>query len=118
MVLVHYTVRPNLHHIHNRKISNSSLRKYPSKNKYIKFLDKIILAIAVIGPALTIPQIFRIFYYQNATGVSIITWSLYVLFDIPWIVYGVIHKEKPIIIAYAFWVLTGLIVVLGILMYG
>ena len=111
-------MKSNLHHIHNRKIVGKKLKKYPNDNKYIRFLDRIILAVAVIGPALTIPQIFKIFYYQNAEGVSITTWSLYILFDIPWIIYGMVHKEKPITIAYMFWVLMGLTVVLGILMYG
>ena len=35
------------HHLHKRK--RKSLKKYPHSNKWIRFLDHSILAIAVIG---------------------------------------------------------------------
>lgn len=101
-----------LHHIHKRKV------KKHKKGKFVEILDKTLIALAIIGPGMTIPQIFKIFYYQNAEGVSLISWTLWAIQDIPWIIYGVVHKEKPIIIAYCLWLITNICVITGVILYG
>ncbi|HED05911.1 MAG TPA: hypothetical protein ENI61_04420 [Ignavibacteria bacterium] len=111
-------MRYNIHHIHRRKRIYKKLEKYPSKNKGIKFLDKFLLIIAVIGPLVTLPQIIKIFTLKDATGISVISWSLFAILDIPWIVYGFVHKEKPIIISSILWFILNIIVVFGALRYG
>ncbi|MFC1615658.1 PQ-loop domain-containing transporter [Patescibacteria group bacterium] len=102
-----------VHHIKKRKGTRKII-----DGKFIERLDKLLMIMAVIGPSLTIPQIAKIFYYQNAAGLSIITWSLFAVQDIPWIIYGIVHKEKPIIIAYNLWFLTNIAVIVGIMLYG
>ncbi len=108
---------PGVHHIHKRHRKHKKLEKFPHPNRWIAFLDGFLLAIAVIGPLSNIPQIAKIFYLKNSLGVSIVTFSLLALFNIPWIVYGIVHKEKPIVIAYILWLITNSIVVIGILIY-
>lgn len=111
-------MRYETHHIHRRKRIHKKLEKYPHSNKWIRNFDKFLLVIAVIGPLLTIPQIIKIFTLKNATGVSVISWSLLALFSIPWIIYGFIHKEKPIIVSYILWFILDMVVVFGTLRYG
>mgnify|MGYP002826002931 CR=1 FL=1 len=108
----------DIHHIHRRKRLHQKLEKYPHKNKWINFLDKLLLIVAIIGPLMTLPQIFKIYYLKSAAGVSILTWSLYSVFNVPWLIYGIVHREKPIIIAYSGWIITNLIVIIGTLLYG
>ena len=105
------------HHIHRRKRCHKMLEAYPHKNKWVRFLDRFLLFVAVIGPLMTFPQILKIYVGQNAAGISIWTWSFYALIDIPWIIYGFVHKEKPIVIAYFLWLVTNLIVLVGALIY-
>ena len=93
------------------------LNQNSNKNKYIKFLDKFLIVIAIISPLLTLPQIIKIFYLKNAGGVSMTSWLAFAIFDIPWIIYGFAHKEKPIIIMYALLLITNLLVVLGTILY-
>ena len=107
-----------IYHIHQRKRKNNNLEKYPSKNKYIKFLDKLLIVVAIISPLLTLPQVIKIFYLKTALGVSMTAWLAFAIFDIPWIIYGFAHKEKPIIIMYSLLLITNLLVVLGIILYG
>ena len=111
-------MRYNTHHIHKRKRIYKKLEKYPHQRKLIRFFDKFILTIAVIGPLLTLPQIAKIFVLKDVAGLSIITWSLYTLFIIPWIIYGFLHKEKPIIISSVLWIMLDSFVVAGILLYS
>ena len=104
------------HHIHRRK-RGTMLEAYPHKNKWIRYLDKFLIFVAIMGPLMTLPQILKIYIEQNSVGVSAWSWGLYSFFNIPWIVYGFVHKEKPIILGYSLWFVTNLVVVVGVLMY-
>jgi uncharacterized protein with PQ loop repeat len=106
-----------IHHIHKRKRVHQKLGMYPHPNKWVKFLDRLLLFVAVMGPLLTLPQILKIYVGQNATGVSVLSWGFYALFNIPWIIYGVVHKDKPIMIGYSLWLVTNIVVVVGVLIY-
>lgn len=106
-----------IHHLHKRKRIHQKLEKYPHPKKWIKILDNFLLIIAVIGPLNNLPQIIKIFALKSSSGVSTLTFSLFSLFNIPWIIYGIVHKEKPIIIAFSLWFITNMIVVIGTLIY-
>jgi uncharacterized protein with PQ loop repeat len=106
-----------LHHLHIRK-RISQHEPYPSPDAFKRFLDKAIYAVSIIGPALTLPQIYEIWVHQNASGVSTISWAGYLAMAIFWLGYGVIHKEKPIIIAYVLWIILEALVVVGAFLYG
>ena len=105
-------------HIHQRKRKYQKLEEYPSPNKWIRFLDKFLLVIAVIGPLMLMPQIIKIFSSKNAAGISVLSWSLFTLLDIPWIVYGFVHKEKQIIVSSILWFLLNMVVIFGAVKYG
>ncbi|MCK4997642.1 hypothetical protein KAS08_05030 [Candidatus Pacearchaeota archaeon] len=106
-----------VHHIHKRKRAHEKLEKFPHNNKYIRGLDKFLIIIAIIGPLVALPQILQIFVLKNASGVSALSWGLYALFNLPWITYGFVHKEKPIIIGYMLSFFINLIVLTGALVY-
>jgi len=81
-------------------------------------MDKFIYVIGVIGPIMTIPQVTNIWIEKNATGVSIISWTTYLLSAFFWVVYGIMHKDKPIIITYTAWIFLDLLIVIGIILYN
>lgn len=110
-------MKSGLHHIHKRKIVYEKLEKYPSKNKWVRRLDRFLLFFAIFGPLSALPQIMKIFYLQNASGVSTITYSLWSVGVIPWIIYGYVHKTKPIMIAYSLWFFMYVLIVVGSLIY-
>lgn len=108
-----------LHHISKRKRGLARVvHGYPADKSWVRTFDKIMLIIAVINPLIALPQIFRIFSLQTAEGLSLLSWGGYALFNIPWLIYGFIHKEKPLIIAYILALLGNSAVVIGIIMYG
>ena len=110
-----------LHHISKRK-RFSGIHKvkhaYPAEKKWVKWFDKLMLIIAVINPLVTLPQAIKIYTTHTASGLSIFSWAGYTLFAIPWLIYGVIHREKPLIIAYILVFLLNLSVLVGVLIYG
>ncbi|MEO8785247.1 MAG: PQ-loop domain-containing transporter [Candidatus Saccharimonadales bacterium] len=90
--------------------------KHPKSN-YLIFLDKLTFVVGVIGPFTVLPQIYTIFSTHSAAGVSAVTWALIFIVTFPWILYGVAHKEKSIIVSFTLWEVVNLAVVVGVLMY-
>lgn len=52
----------------------------------------------------------------NISGVSLHTWAAYAIVSAVWFVYGISHKEKPIVISgFSLFILDS-IIVLGVLL--
>jgi uncharacterized protein with PQ loop repeat len=92
--------------------------KQQQKSSYIVFLDKLTFIVGVIGPFTVLPQIYSIYTTRSAAGVSLATWSLIFIVTFPWILYGMAHKEKSIIVSFILWEVVNLLVVIGVLLYG
>ncbi|PIN74841.1 hypothetical protein COV17_04615 [Candidatus Woesearchaeota archaeon CG10_big_fil_rev_8_21_14_0_10_36_11] len=105
------------HHIHKRKRVYQKLKEFPHPNKWIRFFDLVLLIVAIIAPIMSLPQLFKIYYYQSAAGISVLSFTLYTILNIPWIVYGFVHKDKPIIISSFLWFLSNALIVIGATMY-
>jgi uncharacterized protein with PQ loop repeat len=110
--LPHINKRKRYHRIHKK------LKPYPHPNPWIRYLDYLVLVVGVLGPMSNIPQIMKIYLEQNVAGLSFVTWSLFCVFTVPWLVYGIVHKSKPIIIANSLWFTTQFTIVMGILIYS
>lgn len=82
-----------------------------------KLIGKLVLAAAFIGPLLTLPQIVKIFTTKTAEGVSFFTWFAFTILSVVWLIYGVIYKNKPIIIANTLWLIFDGLVSVGALIY-
>ena len=108
----------SLRHVHLRKRRHPALEPYPARNSMKRWLDRLILMVGVIGPAMIVPQIMLIYTEKNASGVSAISWLAWALLDIPWIIYGLVHREPPIVMTYFLWFLGNLLVFFGAVLYG
>ena len=107
-----------LHHFHRRKRIHKLHELYPTKDPLKRFMDKAIYVVGVFGPLMTIPQVIKIWGDKTAAGVSLLSWVSYLFVAVFWVVYGVMHKEKPIIITYSTWIILEIMVVAGIILYG
>ena len=88
----------------------------PAKKSLV--VDKLTYAAAIIEPIITLPQAYQIFRDRSAEGVSITAWIGYELLTIVWLWYGVVHKEKMIIIYSALYAFVQLGVIIGALLFG
>ena len=107
-----------LHHYHKRKRIHQRFEPIPHPVKWKRFLDKIIYAVGVAGPVITIPQIIKIWTEKDASGVSEIAWIGYTVLAMIWLLYGIAHKEKPIIVTYSVVIVANGIVSIGAVIYG
>jgi len=111
-------MQTGLHHVHRRKNKIKGYEKYPSGDKWKRLMDRFIYVVAVFGPVISLPQIWKIWILKEAVGVSAITWSGYLLIAIFWLIYGFMHKEKPIIFANVLWLFIHSTIVIGVVIYG
>jgi len=106
-----------MHHLHIRKRIDLKKEKYPHPDKFKRLIDNLIYVIALFGPIVSIPQIIKIYFYQNASGVSTFTWTGYLIGSIFWLIYGIIHKEKPIIFSSILWIIIEIFIFIGTIIY-
>lgn len=107
-----------LHHLHKRKRIYKKYEPYPHPDKWKRLMDKAMYIVIFIGPIMTIPQVTLIWLDKNARGVSVISWVAYFFVSACWLVYGLLHREKPIIISAIIWIILELMIVIGISIYG
>lgn len=106
------------HHHQVRKRIYKNLEPFPHPNRLKRIIDTIIIIISPAGAVLTIPQVIKIWGEKTAEGLSIITWVGYLVIAVFWLIYGLVHKEKPIIIAYLLLIVVNVLVVAGIIVYS
>lgn len=109
-----------MHHFGlRRKHEETEAHRAHSKKKtpYVIFLDKVTLVIGVVGPATVIPQIYSIYSTGSAEGVSAVTWFLMFLVTLPWIFYGMAHKDKTLMVSFTLWEVVNLTVAVGAIIY-
>jgi uncharacterized protein with PQ loop repeat len=102
------------HYIKKKRIKY----KTNNKDKLKKLIDKLIYPIAIAGPLVTIPQIIKIWIGKEASGVSVFSWSSFVILNFIWLIYGILHKDKPIIITSGLAIVIDISIALGALIYG
>lgn len=103
-----------LRHKHERQTRHGN----EGTSGYLVFLDKLTFVAGVVGPFTVLPQIYSIFHSHSANGVSLSTWLLIFIVTFPWILYGIAHKDKSIMVSFSLWEVVNLAVVVGVLMYG
>lgn len=104
------------HHVSRRK--RAALAQYPHPHWWGRLLDKAVLVAGIAGPLMVTPQILKIYGTQSAAGVSEISWFAFALLDIPFIMYGFVHRETPIIITYTLFFVMNIMVGVGAVLYG
>jgi MtN3 and saliva related transmembrane protein len=107
-----------LHHLHKRmRASGEALHPYPAKSRTIRFVDGMIYVTGVLGPFASLPQLIEIWVHKNAAGVSAFSWTGYTIGTVLWLIYGVVHREKPIIITQVLWLVFNVLITIGAFIY-
>lgn len=71
--------------------------------------------VAVVAPFMTLPQLYLVWIKRDISGVSVYSWLGYCVFNAFWVFYGLVHKDKPIVLCNIAWVIVQGLVVLGVL---
>ncbi|MBU1103897.1 MAG: hypothetical protein KJ600_05045 [Nanoarchaeota archaeon] len=88
-----------------------------SHSRLKKLLEFMIYFVGFLGTILTLPQAYKIWVTQSAVGEYITSWVALTLFTPFWILYGVLHKKKSLVMTYVVWFVVNVIVLIGIALY-
>lgn len=81
-------------------------------------LRHLLGAMSVFTMLMTIPQVLTIWIGQQAAGVSLFTWSAYLVSAILWLWFGIQKGDKNIYLPCVGWIVLDLAVIMGIIIYG
>jgi hypothetical protein len=87
-------MKGNMHHYRGRRMGAKT------RQRMVRVLDDVIYAVAFIGPFSALDQIDQVWLHHNTEGV-----------------YGIVHKDKPIIISNTLWAILETSVAVGIVIY-
>lgn len=82
------------------------------------FLRRILGFMSAFSMLMTIPQVWTIWVNHQASGVSLASWSAYLLSALLWFVYGLRQRDKNIYLPCVGWIILDVGVVAGVLVYA
>lgn len=103
-----------MQHLSARRRLYRYLEPFPSKNAFKRFLDYLMYGVAIVQPLALVPQAINVLRLPDGGGASPTTWTLLGVIGILWVVYGLVHKEKPIVISNVLSVILDFTIVWGI----
>ena len=83
-----------------------------------RMLRNMLGGMSIFTMLMTIPQIATIWVGQEASGVSVVSWSAYLLSALLWFWHGVIKRDKNIYLACLGWIGLDVAVIVGAVVYG
>lgn len=96
-------------------------RKYiprRAKRTVATFILNTVLIFSVAGPVMTIPQVAKIYTEHAAAGLSLLTWSAYLFIAFFWLNYGLLIRNRPIVLANACGMVVHTLTIIGIVLYN
>jgi len=88
-----------------------------SKSKLLAYFEKYMLAVALLGQMIFFAQGIKIFLTHSANDVSLTGFSFSLIACMSWVVYGVLIKNRVLIIANIFAIIGAIFVIIGSLLY-
>ena len=83
-----------------------------------KAMTRILGSMSVFTMLMTIPQVLTIWVGQQAAGVSVLSWSAYLIAAVLWFWHGLQKHDKNIYLACVGWIVLDIGVIVGAVIYG
>src|SRR4051794_31706569 len=80
-------------------------------------LSRVLGGMSVFTMAMTIPQVWTIWVSHQAAGMSVVSWSAYLLSAVLWFGYGLQKRDPNIYLPCVGWVGLDSAVIIGALLY-
>ncbi len=105
-----------LHHFHKRKRLERGVN--PNANpSLVLWMDRLITVVAILNPIFILPQLWDVWVDKQTQGVSVVSWTAFSIFSLCWLAYGLVHREKPLILSGLLLAILNGLVVVGVLIY-
>ena len=81
-------------------------------------LRRFLGSMSIFTMLMTIPQVLTIWISHQAAGVSVLSWSAYLLSAVLWLWFGLRQRDKNIYLPCVGWIVLNGAVVVGAIVYG
>jgi uncharacterized protein with PQ loop repeat len=81
-------------------------------------LRSLVGVMSIFTLVMTVPQILTIWVSQQAAGVSVLSWSAYLLSAVLWFWFGIQKRDMNIYLPCVGWIILDAAVIVGALVYG
>ena len=81
-------------------------------------LRRILGGMSIFTMLMTIPQVLTIWVGHQAAGVSLLSWSAYLVSAVLWFWFGIQQHDKNIYLPCVGWVALDSAVIVGVVIYG
>jgi len=81
-------------------------------------LRRLLGGMSVFTMIMTVPQVLTIWVGHKAAGVSVVSWSAYLLSAILWFWFGIQKRDKNIYLPCVGWIALDGAVIVGAIVYG
>ncbi|OGK38066.1 hypothetical protein A3F03_02505 [Candidatus Roizmanbacteria bacterium RIFCSPHIGHO2_12_FULL_41_11] len=102
---------PNRVYLHRKKIN----KRFPKNPRH--FVDRLVLIMSVVTPLMTVPQVLQVWVDRQVAGLSLATWGTYAFSSLLWLIYGVKHKDKPIVLVNGLMLVCNFLVTVGVIFW-
>jgi MtN3 and saliva related transmembrane protein len=104
-------------HISRRR--KSRLSGLPTRGSILKnALDLLIYPVAIAAPLALLPQVIQIYQTRDTGSLALPTWFILGSLNLVWLVYGLVHRDKPIMLTNLMLACMNFAVVVGIVLYS
>jgi len=86
------------------------------RKKQLRFIDKSAYFMGAITVIVNIPQLISVWTASSNEGVSLISWIGFSVGSLFWLIYGLLHKEKPIIVINGGLIIVQALIVIGLIL--
>jgi MtN3 and saliva related transmembrane protein len=101
-----------------RIIMGENSFEVPAKPKFLIRYERYMLVVGVLGQLLFYSQGIKIFLTKSASDVSILGFLFGLVSVSSWLIYGILIKNKVLIVSNAVAVIGALLVVIGVYIHG
>ena len=83
-----------------------------------KAMRRLLGSLSIFTMLMTIPQVLTIWVGHQAAGVSLLSWSAYLLSAVLWFWYGIQRHDRNIYLPCVGWMALDVAVIWGVVIYG
>jgi uncharacterized protein with PQ loop repeat len=98
-------------------MSNGQSFKSLITKRQVTQIDRLMNFAAVVHPLTAIPQVYSIYSTHDVGGISLLTWFGFMALGLIFLLYGLVHWIKPLILTQVLWFIVDFLVVIGVLVY-
>jgi uncharacterized protein with PQ loop repeat len=81
-------------------------------------LRRLLGGLSVFTMLMTVPQVLTIWIGHQAAGVSVLSWSAYLLSAVLWLWFGLQKRDRNIYLPCVGWIMLDCAVIAGAVLYG